>query len=72
MFSPFPSIGTSVEKDIKEIKFVEQVKLDLLSCGHESTIIKQILRSGRNPEIYEGTLATCLTHASQTSMKTLS
>ena len=35
-----------VEKDIKEIEFVEQVKLDLAARGHESPYIKQILGLG--------------------------
>ncbi|KAK4337459.1 hypothetical protein RND71_043786 [Anisodus tanguticus] len=32
-----------VEKDRKEIEFVEQVKLDLAARGHESLYIKEIL-----------------------------
>lgn len=35
-----------VEKDIKEIEFVEQVKLDLAARGHESPYIKKILGLG--------------------------
>ncbi|XP_059288867.1 uncharacterized mitochondrial protein AtMg01280-like [Lycium ferocissimum] len=35
------------EKDIKEIEFVEQVKLDLAARGHESLYIKEITGAGR-------------------------